>query len=122
MDNESIVDIVLESGNGRHVVVNAERVVTTMWASRAPALYCLSLCSSLEPSWWRLGASACTRACRRMLLSTLKLRPQPSKVQTKATSIEGQTSIHCMAVGVLTFLSRMTIQVNLVVIFRIRCV
>lgn len=85
--------------------------------------YCLSLCSSLELSWWRLAASACTRACRRMLLSTLKLRPQPSNVQTKAERIDVEKSDSWeirWRWGTLTFLSCMTVQVDLADMFRIR--
>jgi hypothetical protein len=43
----------------------------------------LSISSSLKPSrnW---GANVCTRACLRILLRTLKLRPQPSKGHVKA--------------------------------------
>lgn len=43
-----------------------------------------SLSSSLEPSVGSFEADECVRACLRILLRTLKLRPQPSKGHVKA--------------------------------------
>jgi hypothetical protein len=45
-----------------------------------------SLPSSLECSCGLRGVWVCIRACRRMLLRTLKLRPQLSTGQTKAAN------------------------------------
>ena len=73
---------------------------------------CWSLPSSLEPSRVLRGTVSCTRACLRMLLRTLKQRPQPSNGHVNATGKMVRNAFNHVKSS-LTFLACMTVQVYL---------
>ena len=74
---------------------------------------CSSLPSSLEPSSILRETGLCTRACLRMLLRTLKQRPQPSNEHVNATIKNLVRNAFAPVKSLPTFIACVGVQVYL---------